>query len=240
MLARVSQSDLRWPPSDTEESVVGTDWHQTTLMNVRWAINGLARAAAGPDEPAPWQASSQILIRGFSRRDLSPYSVMPDVFVYRKPFARERQSLSLLRDGAPVLIVEVVSESSAEVDADPQAGKGWVYAHAGVQEYVVLDPSGLYMDVPLRGWYLADDRYQNTALDAQGVWHSRELPLAIGFPDDQVAVYDRDGRRQLREGEISALLALHREDLAQYKEDLAQKDAEIAALRRRLEDLERG
>ena len=33
MLARMNQPEMRWPPNDTEESVVGTDWHQTTIMN---------------------------------------------------------------------------------------------------------------------------------------------------------------------------------------------------------------
>jgi hypothetical protein len=31
-----------WPPHDTAESVVGTNLHQTTIMNVRWGINEAA------------------------------------------------------------------------------------------------------------------------------------------------------------------------------------------------------
>ena len=31
-----------WPPDDTEESVVGTDFHQMTIMNVRFGINEVA------------------------------------------------------------------------------------------------------------------------------------------------------------------------------------------------------
>ena len=224
MLARMNQPEMRWPPNDTEESVVGTDWHQTTIMNIRWGINEIAQAEAQPGEPVPWQASGQIVITGFSRRDLSPYSVLPDIFVYRKPFARERQSLSLRRDGAPLLIVEVVSESSSDTDLDLSAGKGWTYAYAGVQEYVVLDPSGLYMEAPLCAWYLVDGRYQEAAVDPAGIWWSRQLSLGIGFPDGQMAVYDRAGRRQLREGEISSYVA--------------QQEAEIGQLRRRLEELE--
>jgi len=33
-----------WPLDDTEESVVGTDLHQMTIMNLRWGINEIARA----------------------------------------------------------------------------------------------------------------------------------------------------------------------------------------------------
>jgi len=43
---------------------------------------------------------------------------------------------------------------------------------------------------------------------------------------------DRAGRRQLREGEISGYVA-------QQQEHAVQQQAEIAALRRRLEELER-
>ena len=32
-----------WPPDDTEESILGTDLHQTTITNLRWGINEVAR-----------------------------------------------------------------------------------------------------------------------------------------------------------------------------------------------------
>ena len=32
-----------WPPDDTEESIVGTDLHQTTITNLRWGLNEVAR-----------------------------------------------------------------------------------------------------------------------------------------------------------------------------------------------------
>jgi Putative restriction endonuclease len=207
MLADLNQPGMRWPPDDTEESVVGTDWHQTTIMNLRWGINEIARAEAHPDEPLPWQASGQIMITGFLRHDGSRYTVLPDVFVYDKPFERARQSLSLRRNGVPTLIVEVASESTCDADLDLATGKGWTYARAGVKEYLVLDPSGLYMDVPLCAWRLVGGEYQEVTPDAEGIWWSEELPLGIGFPDGQAAVYDRAHRRQLREGEISGYVA---------------------------------
>jgi Uma2 family endonuclease len=164
------------------------------------------------------------MILGFLRHDGSRYTVLPDVFVYDKPFERERQSLSLRRNGVPTLIVEVASESTCDADLDLVTGKGWTYARAGVREYLVLDPSGLYMEAPLYAWHLVDGQYQDAALDSEGIWWSNELPLGIGFPDGQAAVYDRARRRQLREGEISLYTAEQR--------------AEIAELRRRIEELE--
>ncbi len=89
----------------------------------------------------------------------------------------------------------------------------------------MLDPSGLYMRVPLRAWHLVDGEYLEAVVAAEGIWWSRELPLGIGFHDEQAAVFDRAGRRQLREGEIST--------------HVARQEAGVAELRRRLEELER-
>jgi hypothetical protein len=47
-----------WPPHDTEESVLGTDQHQTTITNLRLGLNEAARIGLGSDQVAPWQAFS--------------------------------------------------------------------------------------------------------------------------------------------------------------------------------------
>lgn len=44
-----------WPPDDSEESVVGTDLHQMTIMNLRWGINGEYRPW-GPDASGQWRS----------------------------------------------------------------------------------------------------------------------------------------------------------------------------------------
>ena len=63
------------------------------------------------------------------------------------------------------------------------------------------------------------------------------IAAAVGIEGVFVTVYSRDGRRQLREGEITNELARrHRE----YATELARKDQEIAALRQRLDQLTRG
>jgi Uma2 family endonuclease len=178
-----------------------------------------------PGQPVPWQALSQTMITGFARPDGSRYTTLPDVFVYRRPIAQDRGSLSLILDGPPVLIVEVASESTYASDLDLDAGKGWSYAHAGVREYLVLDPAGLFLPELVRAWRLEAGEYQPWTPDAAGRWQSQALAIAFGVEDGLAAVYSTEGSRQLREGEIS--------------EALARKDAELAELRRRLEELER-
>src|SRR5207302_11121317 len=116
-----------WPPDDTEESVVGTDLHQMTIINLRWGINEVASGLRAPGQPAPWQALSQTIVTGFMRPDGSRYKTLPDVFVYRHHIEQSRGSVAIVVDGPPVLIIEVLSESTYDVDLDLERGKGYSY-----------------------------------------------------------------------------------------------------------------
>jgi hypothetical protein len=112
-----------WPPDDTEESILGTDLHQTTITNLRWGINEVAHLRRTPGQPLPWQALSQIALLGCERPDGSAYRTFPDVVVYPHPIDPGRGSLTLAVDGPPVLIIEVLSESTFEADIDLVRGK---------------------------------------------------------------------------------------------------------------------
>src|SRR5579875_1068161 len=125
-----------WPPDDTEESILGTDLHQTTITNLRWGINEVARLGRLADESSPWHALSQITLLGCRHPDGTDYRTYPDVFVYPHPVDPDRGSMALEVDGPPVLIIEVLSESTYEADIDLDRGKGYSYAHAGVREYL--------------------------------------------------------------------------------------------------------
>lgn len=221
-----------WPPDDTEESVLGTNLHQGTITNLRIGLNEAAAALTPPGQPAPWQALSQTIIRGFKRRDSTRYKTLPDVFVYRQAIDENRKSLLVDTDGPPALIVEVLSESTYENDLDLADGKGFSYARAGVREYLVLDPAGEFLSRRGQGWRLHDDVYHPWLPDDQGRWRSQEIEAAIGLEGIHVTVYTADGRRQLREGEVAR-------ELARRDTELADKDTELATLRRLVEQLTR-
>src|ERR1017187_2939205 len=70
-----------WPPDDTEESVMGTDLHQTTITNLRLGINQAARVGKKHEEPSTWRAFTQVILTGCRRPDGSSYRTLPDVFV---------------------------------------------------------------------------------------------------------------------------------------------------------------
>jgi hypothetical protein len=225
--ARSSQfaAGLLWPPDDVEESIVGTDLHQKTITNLRLGINECAELARVEDALAPWQALSQIALLGCRRPDGSEYKTMPDVFVYRRPIDVNRGSLALALDGPPVLVIEVLSESTYSWDIDIERGKGYTYAQAGVLEYLTIDVGGAFLPEGIRAWRLSDGIYEPWLPEPNGRWRSAEIGVSIGLEGVQATVYDADGCPQLREGQIGR--------------ELARRDAELAELRRLVDELRR-
>ena len=189
-----------WPPDDTEESVLGTNIHQDTIVAVRGGVNQAASRARHP-----WRAGGQTNVAGFFRPDGSPYTTLPDVFVYRVPFDRRRATLSLAEDGPPALIVEVLSPETYAADLDLARGKGYSYRRGGVAEYLTLDPLGRYLREQGRGWRLAGGAYVPWGRDAAGRWAS-DLGIAIGFEGVRVIVYDADGREMPDEDHVQGAL----------------------------------
>ncbi len=226
-----AQPYTAWPPDDTEESVVGTDRHQMTIMNVRFGINELAHAAIRLGQPLPWQALSQTNLMGCRRRDGTFYTTMPDVFVYRKAIDQDRGSVSVWKDGPPSLIIEIASESTYSKDLDAQAGKAWTYEQTGIREYMVVDPTTLYLPTPVIAWHAVEGRYRKWEPDSAGLWWSEEIPVGIGVAGGAVTIYDREGQGQLHEGEVLTSIANARAEAAQAR-------AEVAELRRKLVELE--
>jgi hypothetical protein len=264
----LAPSPVVWPPDDTEESVLGTNLHQTAIRHLIAAINEAAAMAAPQGAAVPWQAGGQTMLRGFRRWDGSDYTTLPDVFVYPKPWDDERGSLHQARDGPPVLIIEVLSKETYDADLNLERGKGYSYARAGVVEYLALDPGYRYAPEGGTGWRLVQGVYRPWEREQDGRWASQEMPLAFGLEGARAAVYALDGHRFLREGEVERTLQERDRQLAEQERRLARETQErqraeaeaeqerqrrvaialqeralaeeVDRLRRRLEELERG
>jgi hypothetical protein len=246
----LAPSQVVWPPDDTEESVLGTNLHQTAILTLRTGINEAAAIAVPEGTPVPWQAGGQTMIRQFRHPDGSAYTTLPDVFVYLYSWDDARRSLNVPEDGAPVLIIEVLSKETYENDLDLVLGKGYSYRQAGVREYLTLDPQYQYAPDGGLGWRLEQGRYRPWQRDATGRWVSRAIPLAFGLEGARAAVYLPDGHRLLREGEVERALRRQQQQALVEQQRLRQVVAEHdrlrqealdeqERLRRRLADLER-
>jgi hypothetical protein len=116
---------------------------------------------------------------GLRRRGKTNIKAMPDVFIFKKPVDGHRPSFHLRRDGPPAVAIEIGSDSTFDQDIDFEAGKGWIYAAAGIAGYVTIDTSGLLQDPPLQAWRLADAAYVECGLDSAGIWWSEQVPVGI-------------------------------------------------------------
>ena len=246
-VATASPPAVAWPPDDTEESVVGANLHQWTIGALKAGLNQVASALASPAGSWPWQAYMQTTITGWRRPEGAAYTTLPDIYIYRQGLDLRRPSLSLERDGPPLLVVEVLSPTTYQADLDLEKGKGSSYARGGVLEYLTLDPTGEFAEYrPEQGraWRLEHGVYRPWRPDRHGRWHSAHLGIAIGLEGVQVAVYAANGRRQLWEAEVQPELTRRDEELAREvarrEEERAgreQAEAELARLRAELERL---
>lgn len=206
-----------WPPGDTEESVVGSEYHQHVIDAVR---DGLRMAAHA--NGASWHALSQVPLAGFRRLDGSPYPMLPDVFVHPRPnpHPASGENLTFTDVGVPLLAVEVLSETTWRNDLDTRRGKAWSYADAGVAAYLVVDYDRRYMDEHVRALRLAGRRWVRWRSNARGWWEDAALGVSFEFDGPYMRVRDAVGRLMPLPQEANALLTA-KDDL------LALKDARI-------------
>ncbi len=86
--------------------------------------------------------------------------------------------------GAPALVVEITSRSTARYDRD---GKLHAYAAAGVREYWIADPAARTIEVlHLHGWaYVAQGSYAHAATLPSVVLPQFAVPVQALFPQSE-------------------------------------------------------
>ncbi len=175
-----------WLPNDTEESIVGTEWHQEAIGALAIMLRHVAERRGG----AAWGVCEQVALSGLRYPNGTPYDPRPDVMVLTRRFPGDRASLSFRDAGAPLFIAEAASDSTVGKDID---AKRQVYAAIGVREYVVFDPTGGVMSTPLLAWRLESGAYVLWQAEDDGWWHSRALDVSLQATQPFLAIRDRDG-----------------------------------------------
>ena len=205
-MTRTERTELRgtvrvpdWLESDTEESIVGTEWHQEAIGTLATMLRVVADRRG-----VPWGVCEQIQVLGLRKQSGEEYSPRPDVMVLPHPIDKSRSSVHVSEIQTPLFITEVASESTLVQDL---VDKAYVYAQVGVPEYVVFDPVGALLKGPIRAWRLdssappqAEVRASTPSLytawlpDEQGRLYSAALDIAIEVAQPLLGVRDRDGR----------------------------------------------
>ena len=155
----------------------------------------------------------------FYKQGVPSAKVAPDVFVVFGVENRDRTSYKIWEEGGkvPSFVLEVTSKSTQENDEEDKPQK---YAKLGVQEYFQFDPTGDYLDPPLKGRRLVDGMYESIELTQleEGTLslHSRVLGLELRLSEGQLRFYNpQTGERLLSheeaEAEITRLKALLRQ-----------------------------
>jgi hypothetical protein len=173
-----------WLPDDTEDSIVGVEWHQEAIGALAYALR-VVKLRRG----ASWGVCEQVELSGLRRPSGRGYSPRPDVMVLAQPLAGHRSAISLDEAGTPLFIAEVASSTTVRNDRE---GKRAVYAAIGVPEYVIFDAVGDVLAEPVEAWRLArpeDRAYVRWEPDAEGYWQGIALRPHPPF----LEVRDRDG-----------------------------------------------
>ena len=227
----------RWPRDDTEEDLVGTDWHQDALCGLRTGLRDLA-ARAG----LPWHVGAQLPLAAWGTYR-TPWRPSPDIMAHPTAGAARRKEMDTRTDGLPALIIEVASESTWRKDVDRRTnqGKARAYLTLGVPEYLVFDPLAAYIGGPCRAWRVVDGRIETWDPAPDGRYESRTLGISLRPEGALLRVFDHTGLPVPFEFEKTRLLMDQIDQLAAQVEQMdaqaariAEQEAELAHLRAEL------
>ena len=172
--------------SDTEVSVVGTEWHQEAIGALADMLRDVAVRRG-----ASWGVCEQVALIGLQHEDGTDYDPRPDVMVLRQPLPRgDLASVRIADVDTPLFVMEAASNSTKGNDLDD---KRLAYAAIGVREYLVFDPSGDVLSTPLLAWRLAAGTYVPWRPDRGGWWHSASLDVSFRATQPFLSMRDRDG-----------------------------------------------
>jgi hypothetical protein len=102
-------------PNDTEESVVGTEWHQETIGALADMLREVAERRG-----ATWGVCEQIALLGLQYEDARPYNPRPDVMVLAQPLPGGHISAIPLNDaGVPLFIAGYKSVKQRRIPPGP-------------------------------------------------------------------------------------------------------------------------
>lgn len=174
------EHDVEYPETDGQP-MAESDLHQDEMIYLRYALREHFRGV-----PDVYVAGNLFLY--YKKGD--PRSVVaPDLFVVKGVPSHSRQTYLLWNEGGrvPCLIVEITSDSTSREDL---GGKKALYERLGVEEYILFDLLGDYLDPQLQGYRLEKGRYQPIEADADGCIVSEATGILFRPEGDRLRLLD--------------------------------------------------
>ena len=162
--------------------------------------------------------------------------VAPDTFVVKGVPKKDRKTYKLWEEGkVPCLIVEVTSDTTQDDDLDRKKS---VYERLGVEDYILFDPLGDYLDPRLQGYRLLQGRYRPSRPERDGSLVSQAIGVTFRIEGTHLRLTETgSGKSLLRYQE--SMERMRRTEALLAEETAARRAAEeeIARLRAELERL---
>jgi Uma2 family endonuclease len=210
------QKEIFYPESDGEP-MGETGIHVIETMYLIQAMEERFRA-----EPDVYVSGDMFLY--FVEGD--PRSVVsPDVYVVKGASKKVRRTYKFWEEGGrgPCFVIEVTSDSTRNEDL---VKKKALYERLGVEEYLLYDPLGEYLDPKIQGYRLVHGRYQPIRQEFDGSLASLSTGVSFRMEADKIRAVDTaSGRPFLRYAEISA-------QQRTLEDEIARLQAEIGRLRK--------
>lgn len=188
--------DYSWLHDDTEEDVVGADWHQDAIRALSTSLKALAE-----EHQWPWHVGDQLPLIG-EKPDGTEWRPEPDISIHPTLGPNQHQQIDVRVERPPALVIEVVSTSTWQYDVSLEstrrgkrrAGKRFGYlVMLRIPEYLVFDPYEDYLAGQVQAWRRVGDVIQEWLPDADGRYHSQELGIAFGLDGALLRVFDPQG-----------------------------------------------
>ena len=195
MTAIPFQQEIYYPESD-DEPMGETQLHAAETMYLVSALDEHFR-----DEPDVYVWGDMFLyyVEGDPRSVISP-----DVFAIKGVPKKVRRIYKAWEEGGrlPCFVIEVTSDSTRTEDL---IKKRALYERLGVEEYILYDPLGEYLDPRLLGLRLVHGRYQPIPLEPDGSLVSWTMGVTLRLEGDQIRLLETaTGRPLLRYEESEA------------------------------------
>lgn len=204
-------------PDDTEEELVGADWHQAAIVHLYDSLIDLADRRG-----LPWHVGNQLTLVAWAPSG-DAWRPSPDIMVHPDAGPMPRKEMVAAESGVPALVIEVASETTWRYDVNVKDGKAAGYHALGVSEYLVFDPTGDYLPERCRGWRHPAGTTEPWQPTHDGRYESGSLGLSLQPDGLLLRVLDGQGRPIPSGLEKARRIATLEAELAQLR---AQMDAQ--------------